>query len=131
MSNISTLYEQFLDKHILLPQRNLWSRRAIAEYLEADKNTIKLYAEDIAVVVKDYLDICPRGVDGSLIRGFSLSQYQFWVLVKIIKLGRLIRVDMNGKPYRKDLKKLVAIKQDYFSKQAWQRDMQLHNSDAA
>lgn len=104
----------------LLPQKTRWSQRAVARHLCSDKATIKIYAETIAIVIPDYLKDCPRNADGSIKSGMSLSQYQAWVVCQLITLGRTIKADLNGTPYRKVVK-ATAIKQaQLLSKTAWQ-----------
>lgn len=104
----------------VLPQKTRWSHRAIARHLCSDKSTVKVYAETIAVVIPDYLKECPRNPDGSIQSGFSLSQYQCWVVCQLITLGRTIKTDLNGTPYRRVVK-ATAIKQSHLlSKSAWQ-----------
>ncbi len=104
----------------VLPQRTRWSQRAVARHMCSDKNTVKIYAETIAVVVPDFLKECPRNPDGSVKSGFSLSQYQCWVVCQLITLGRTIKTDLNGTPYRKVVK-ATAVKQAHLlSKAAWQ-----------
>jgi hypothetical protein len=93
----------------VLPQKVRWSQRAIARHLCSDRQTIKHYAEAIAVVVPDYLKECPRNPDGSVQSGFSLSQYQCWVVCQLIKLARTIKTDLNGTAYRRVVK-ATAIK---------------------
>ncbi len=114
----------------VLPQKARWSHRAVARHLCSDKSTVKVYAETIAVVVPDYLKECPRNPDGSIQSGFSLSQYQCWVVCQLITLGRTIKTDLNGTAYRKVVK-ATAIKQVHLlSKAAWQ-EMQVHNPQSA
>jgi hypothetical protein len=104
----------------LLPQKTRWSQRAIARYLCSDRKTVKDYAEQIATVIPDYLKECPRNPDGSVKSGMSLSQYQTWVVCQLITLGRIIKTDLNGTPYRRVVKS-TAIKQSHLlSKAAWQ-----------
>jgi hypothetical protein len=106
----------------LLPQKTRWSQRAIARHLCSDRKTVKDYAETIAVVVPDYLKECPRNPDGSVQSGFSLSQYQTWVLHKLITLGRTIKQDLNGTPYRKVVK-VTAIKMSHaLSRDSFERE---------
>jgi hypothetical protein len=104
----------------VLPHRTRWSQRAIARHLCSDKNTVKVYAETIAVVVPDYLKECPRNPDGSVQSGFSLSQYQFWVVHKLITLGRAIKTDLNGTPYRRVVRATAIKQSQLLSKAAWQ-----------
>jgi hypothetical protein len=111
----------------LLPQKTRWSQRAVARHLVSDRQTIKSYAEQIAIVVPDYLRECPRNPDGSVMSGMSLSQYQAWVVCQLVTLGRTIRADLNGTSYRKVVK-VTAVKQaNLLSRAAWQ-EMQGHNS---
>lgn len=111
----------------LLPQKTRWSQRAVARHLCSDRKTVKDYAEQIAVVIPDYLKECPRNSNGSIQSGFSLSQYQCWAVCQLITLGRTIRTDLNGTAFRKVVK-ATAIKQAHLlSKAAWQ-EMQSHNS---
>ena len=106
----------------VLPQRTRWSQRAIARHLCSDKNTVKVYAETIAVVIPDFLKECPRNPDGSVQSGFSLSQYQCWVVCQLITLGRTIKQDLNGTPYR-TVVKASAIKMSHaLSKESFQRE---------
>lgn len=106
----------------VLPQRTRWSQRAVARHLCSDKNTVKVYAETIAVVIPDFLKECPRNPDGSVKSGMSLSQYQAWVVCKLITLGRTIKNDLNGTPYRK-IVRATAIKMSHaLSKESFQRE---------
>jgi hypothetical protein len=107
----------------VLPQKTRWSQRAIARYLCCDKNTVKIYAETVAVVVPDYLKECPRNPDRSIQSGFSLSQYQTWVVCQLIKLSRTIKADLNGTPYRKVVK-ATAIKMSHaLSRDSFEREI--------
>ncbi len=111
----------------LLPQKMRWSQRAIARHLCSDRKTVKDYAEQIAVIIPDYLKECPRNPDGSVASGFSLSQYQCWVVCQLITLGRTIKTDLNGTAYRKVVKATAIKQSSLLSKAAWQ-EMQGHNS---
>jgi hypothetical protein len=106
----------------VLPQKTRWSQRAIARHLCSDRKTIKDYSELIAVVIPDYLKECPRNPDGSVKSGFSLSQYQCWVVCQLITLGRTIKQDLNGTPYRKVVK-ATAIKMSHaLSRDSFERE---------
>lgn len=111
----------------LLPQKARWSQRAIARHLCSDRKTVKDYAEQIAVVVPDYLKECLRNPDGSVASGFPLSQYQCWVVCQLITLGRTIKTDLNGTAYRKVVKATAIKQSSLLSKAAW-KEMQGHNS---
>lgn len=104
----------------LLPQRTRWSQRAIARHLCADKGTVKTYIETIAIVIPDFRAECPRNPDGSVRSGMSLSQYQAWVIVQLVKLARVIKTDLNGTPYRKVVKSTAISQAHLLSKEAWQ-----------
>lgn len=106
----------------MLPQKTRWSQRAVARHLCSDKSTVKVYAETIAVVIPDYLKECPRNPDGSVQSGFSLSQYQCWVVCKLVTLSRTIKTDLNGTPYRKVVK-ATAVKMSYaLSRESFERE---------
>jgi hypothetical protein len=106
----------------VLPQKTRWSQRAVARYLCSDRKTVKDYAEQIAVVIPDYLKECPRNPDGSVQSGFSLSQYQCWVVCQLIKLARTIKADLNGTAYRK-IVKATAIKMSHaLSRESFERE---------
>jgi hypothetical protein len=106
----------------VLPQKTRWSQRAVARQMCCDKSTVKVYAETIAVVVPDYLKECPRNSDGSIQSGFSLNQYQYWVVCQLIKLARTIKADLNGTPYRKVVK-ATAIKMSHaLSRDSFERE---------
>lgn len=109
----------------LLPQRNRWSHRAIARYMCCDKTTVKVYVEQIAVVIPDFLKECPRNLDGSIKSGVPLSQYQAWVIVKLIQLGRVIKEDLNGTAYRKVIKATAVKKVHALSKEAFEQEFNL------
>ena len=106
----------------LLPQKQRWSQRAIARHICCDKNTVKVYVEQIAVVIPDFLKDCPRNPDGSVKSGMPLSQYQAWVVIKLIQLGRLIKEDLNGTAYRKVVKATAVKKGSSLSKQAFEQE---------
>lgn len=114
-----------------LPQRNRWTHRATAQYLGASRNTIKLYAEQIAPVVRDFYTDCPKDQRGFITPGFSLSQYQFWVIVKLISYARLLKADLNGAAYRDDLKKSIAKNQIYLSKASYQYEVEMTEKQSA
>lgn len=120
---MSTNPENAFLGQLKLPQRNRWTHRAIAEYLQASRNTVKLYALEIAIVVRDYLAECPRDSKGGIKSGFALSQYQFWVVVKLISFSRLMREDLNGSAYRMEIKRCVARNQQYLSRAAWRYEL--------
>lgn len=111
----------------VLTQRTRWSQRAIARHMCCDKSPVKVYAETIAVVVPDYLRECTPNPDGSVASGFSLSQYQCWVVCQLITLGRTIKTDLNGTAYRKVVKSTAIKQSSLLCKAAWQ-EMQSHNS---
>lgn len=110
----------------VLPQKTRWSQRAVARYLCSDKATVKVYAESIAVVIPDYLKECPRTVDGSIQSGFSLSQYQSWVVCQLITLGRTIKADLNGTPYRRIVKSTAIKQAQLLSRQAFEAQSHVH-----
>ena len=108
----------------LLPQKNRWSQRAIARHLCADRKTIRDYIEQIAIVVPDFRNECPRNADGSIRSGMSLSQYQCWVVCHLVSLGRAIKTDLHGTAYRKVVK-ATALKQAHLlSRSVWQQSEQ-------
>lgn len=111
----------------VLPQRTRWSQRVVARHLCSDKNTVKTYIYEIAVFIPDFLKECPRNPDGSVASGFSLSQYQCWVVCQLITLARTIKTDLNGTAYRKVVKATAIKQSSLLSKTAWQ-EMQGHNS---
>lgn len=106
----------------VLPQKTRWSQRAVARYLCSDRKTVKDYAETIAVVVPDYLRECPRNSDGSIQSGFSLSQYQCWVVCQLVKLARTIKVDLNGLPYRRTVKATAIKMSQALSRDSFERE---------
>lgn len=114
----------------VLPQKTRWSQRAIARQMCCDKSTVKVYAETIATVIPDYLKECPRNADGSVQSGMSLSQYQCWVVCQLITLGRTIKTDLNGTPYRKVVKATAIKRSHLLSKATWQ-ETQTHSSQSA
>jgi hypothetical protein len=129
--SLSTNTQNPLTKPLSLPTRNKWTHRAIAEYLRCSRATVAIYATQIAPVVRDYLTECPRDVKGGVKGGFSLSQYQFWVVVKLITFARLLKADLNGASYRNDLKQTVAKGQHYLSRAAWLYELQMADDNAA
>jgi hypothetical protein len=106
----------------LLPQKTRWSQRAIARYLCSDRKTVKNYAEQVAIVIPDYLRECPRNENGGVQSGFSLSQYQCWVVCQLIKLARALKQDLNGTAYRRVVKS-TAIKMSHaLSRESFERE---------
>ena len=108
-------WENVLAEQVVLPVRNRWSRRAIAQYLGISKNTLKTYIEKIAIVVKDFRLRIPRDAKGNFKAGFSLDQYQFWLVVKIAHFAALVRSDLNGTSYLSDVVQVFAKHQRYLS----------------
>lgn len=123
-------WEKVLAEQVVLPTRNRWSRRAIAQYLGISKNTLKVYIEKIAIVVKDFRSRIPRDAKGNFKAGFSLDQYQFWLVVKIAHFAALIRADLNGTSYISDIAQIFAKSQQHVSYEVFVYDSSLH-SDAA
>lgn len=104
---------------VLLPHRQRWSQSAIAKLMNADRKTVKVYAEQLAVIIPDYLKDCPRNADGSILSGFQMTPYQAWVVCQLITLGRVIRSEVNGLAIHKILKTTVAKRLDLLSKASW------------
>jgi hypothetical protein len=103
--------------------RPSWSYRAIAEYLHADRGTVKIYAEQICPNVADFRSSCPI-VNGRIESGFSLSPYQFWVLAKTLTFARIIRTGENGKAYRLKVGRGLLKYQVYVSLKVFQSHLQ-------
>ncbi|HEY9709564.1 MAG TPA: hypothetical protein V6D48_15270 [Oculatellaceae cyanobacterium] len=122
---------QKLPKLENLPQRNRWTHRATAQYLRSSRNTVKLYAEQIAPAIRDFYDDCPKDERGFISSGFSFSQYQFWVIVKLISYARLLKADLNGAAYRDDLKKAIGANQRYLSKASYQYEIEMAEQQSA
>ena len=114
----------------LLPQKTRWSQRAVARHLCSDRKTIKDYAETIAIVIPDYRAECLRNADGSIRSGMHLSPYQAWVVIQLITLGRTIRQELNGTPYRRVVKLTAFQKRNLLSKASWMQQ-QPFNSQVA
>jgi hypothetical protein len=114
-----------------LPIRNKWTHRAIAEYLRCSRATVAIYATTICPVVADFRAECPRDVKGGIKSGFALSQYQFWVLVKVIMFSRLLKADLNGASYRNDLKQTVCKGQAHLSRAVYRYEMEMLDDSAA
>jgi hypothetical protein len=106
-------------KKDLLPQKTRWSQSAIARHLCSDRKTVKVYAENLAVVIPDYLKECPRYPNGAIVSGFSLTQYQAWVVCQLVILGREIRSEVNGLAIHKIVKAAALKKAHLLSKSAW------------
>lgn len=123
-------WEKVLAEQVVLPTRNRWSRRAISQYLGISKNTLKVYIEKIAIVIKDFRARIPKDAKGNFKRGYSLDQYQFWLLVKIAHFATLIRADLNGTSYISDIAQVFSKSQQYVSYEVFLYDSTLH-SDAA
>jgi hypothetical protein len=123
-------WKKVLAEQVVLPTRNRWSRRAIAQYLGISKNTLKTYIEKIAIVVKDFRSRIPKDPKGNFKAGFSLDQYQFWLVVKIAHFAALIRADLNGTSYICDIAQIFAKSQQYVSYEVFVYDSNLH-SDVA
>src|SRR4028119_327137 len=103
----------------LLPQKLRWTQRAISRHLCTDRKTVKDYAETIAIVIPDYRAECLRNPDGSICSGMHLSPYQAWVVCQLIMLGRTIRQELNGTPYRRIYSITAFEKRDLLSKTSW------------
>ena len=114
-----------------LPTRNKWTHRAIAEYLHCSRATVAIYATTICPVISDFRAECPRDIKGGIKSGFSLSQYQFWVLVKVILFSRLIKADMNGASYRNDVKQTICKGQAHLSRAAYRYELEMQDDSAA
>ena len=114
-----------------LPTRNKWTHRAIAEYLHCSRATVGIYATTICPVITDFRAECPRDIKGGIKSGFTLSQYQFWVLTKVILFSRLLKADLNGASYRNDVKHAVCKGQANLSKAAYRYEIELQDDDTA
>lgn len=113
---------QTVEKEVL-PQKTRWSHRALAKHLCCDKATIKVYVE-IAVLIRDFRAECPRNIDGSIQSGLPLSQYQAWVVSKLIQLARTVKKDLNGTAYRKVVKSTAVKMERSLSKESFESETQ-------
>jgi len=128
---LSTSTYKPLKDSLNLPTRNKWTHRAIAEYLHCSRATVSIYATSICPVVSDFRAECPRDIKGGIKSGFALSQYQFWVLTKVILFSRLLKADLNGASYRNDVKYAVCMGQASLSKAAYRYEVELQDDIAA
>jgi hypothetical protein len=119
-----------LTQSLNLPTRNKWTHRAIAEYLHCSRATVAIYATTICPVISDFRAECPRDIKGGIKSGFSLSQYQFWV-VKTIMFARLLKADLNGASYRQELKQTICKGQAYLSHAAYRYELEMQDDSAA
>jgi hypothetical protein len=129
--SLSTSTYNPLKDYVKLPQRNRWTHRAIAEYLHCSRATVAIYATTICPVVRDFLADCPRDAKGGIRSGFALSQYQFWVLVKVIKYSRVLKADLNGAAYRDGIKQDVCKGQAFLSRAAYRYEVETSEDTAA
>lgn len=104
-----------------LPQKTKWQQRAISRELCVDRATVKFYAEQICIYIPDYLKECPRNPDGSVQSGFALSQYQFWVLYRVLIVAREIRESLNGRTFRPVVKATVIKLAQTLSEESFNR----------
>lgn len=109
-----------------LPQRLKWQQRAISRELCVDRATVKFYAEQVCIYVPDYLKECPRNSDGSIQSGFALSQYQFWVLYRVLIVAREIRESLNGTKFRPVVKATVIKLAQTLSKESFNHQSHVH-----
>jgi len=129
--SLSTNTQNPLTKPLSLPTRNKWTHRAIAEYLHCSRATVAIYATTICPVISDFRAECPRDIKGGIKSGFSLSQYQFWVLVKTIMFARLLKADLNGASYRQELKQTICKGQAHLSRAAYRYELEMQDDSAA
>jgi hypothetical protein len=128
---LSTNAQNPLTQSLNLPTRNKWTHRAAAEYLHCSRATVAIYATTICPVISDFRAECPRDVKGGIKSGFSLSQYQFWVLVKTIMFARLLKADLNGASYRQELKQTICKGQAHLSRAAYRYELEMQDDSAA
>lgn len=114
-----------------LPTRNKWTHRAAAEYLHCSRATVAIYATTICPAIVDFRAECPRDAKNNIKSGFALSQYQFWVLVKVIAFSRLLKADMNGAAYRNDITKTIRKGQAHLSRAAYRYELEMLDDTAA
>jgi len=119
-----------LTQSLNLPTRNKWTHRAAAEYLHCSRATVAIYVTTICPVISDFRAECPRDIKGGIKSGFSLSQYQFWV-VKTIMFARLLKADLNGASYRQELKQTICKGQAYLSHAAYRYELEMQDDSAA
>ena len=129
--SLSTNTQNPLTQALNLPQRNKWTHRAIAEYLNCSRATVAIYAVTICPVISDFRAECPRDVKGGIKSGFSLGQYQFWVLVKVIMFARLLKADLNGASYREQLKQTICKGQAHLSRAAYRYELEMLDDTTA
>lgn len=129
--SLSTNTQNPLTQSLNLPTRNKWTHRAVAEYLNCSRATVAIYATTICPVISDFRAECPRDVKGGIKSGFTLSQYQFWVLVKVIAFSRLLKADMNGASYRNDVKQTICKGQAHLSRAAYRYELEMLDDTAA
>ena len=130
MSLSTNTYKPLTD-YVQLRTRNKWTHRAIAEYLNCSKATVAIYATTICPVISDFRAECPRDVRGGIESGFSLGQYQFWILIKVILFSRLLKADLNGASYRNDLKQTICKGQVHLSRASYRYEMEMSGEKAA
>ena len=129
-TTILVQWERVLAERVTLPQKNRWTRRAIAQFLGINRITVKNYAEVIAPVIRDYRQLIPKE-SGRFRTGYALDQYQFWVICKIAAFMQLLRIDLNGSTYTKDAAQIIAKHQKYLSYEVFVYDTNMHSDSAA
>jgi hypothetical protein len=113
----------------LLPPKGEWSRREAAAYLGLHRETLKTYLDELCVRVPDFRqDIHRNPRTGEFLKGFKLTDYQMWVVLRVTNFLRVLRQFFNGRKYLEDVKALIFRYRGYFSRDFYHQQIQLKSA---
>ncbi len=132
---VDTQIQRFLAHKQQLPQRPVWSRYALSQYLKkqgllgSQKATISEWEREFCFYIKDFRKQIPadtpRDKDGKPLTIYPLSPYQAATIVRISYALTQLRPYLNGSKYTYMIQALVKnreIQRKYFSYQVFVYD---------
>lgn len=132
---VATQIQRFLAYKQKLPERPVWSRYALSQYLKkqgflgSQKSTISEWEREFCFYIKDFRNQIPKEVpkdaDGKPLTIYPLTPYQAATIVRISYALTQLRPYLNGSKYTYMIQGLVKnreIQRKYFSYQVFVYD---------
>lgn len=119
-----------LNRHVSLPPKQRWSRRALARHLKslglmgADYHTLDNWERDRKLFrgIKDFRREIPLDDKGNYLDTFPFTAYQAWVIVKVAYVLTDLRDDLRGCEYLPQVARTLAnkdIQKHFLSRDIW------------
>ncbi len=119
-----------LSRHVTLPPKQRWSRRALARHLKSlglmgsDYHTLDNWERDRKLFrgIKDFRREIPLDEKGNYLESFPFTAYQAWVIVKVAYVLTNLRDDLRGCEYLPQVARTLAnkdIQRNFLSRDIW------------